>query len=55
MLIFENRLEKKERKISFPMNKLQIVILLPVSLNECNDIRKVLNKKYFGKVPSKAA
>ena len=51
----DKRKKKKERKIYLPINKLQIVIQPPVRLNECNDIRKMLNKKYLDKVPSKAA
>ena len=48
--------EKKERKKNLFAQKINYKLLTNyVSLNECNDIRKMLNKKYLGKVPSKAA
>ena len=45
--------EKKEKSLC-PINKLQIVDSLPVTLNECNDTRNMLNKKYLCKVKHKA-
>ena len=44
---------KKERKCICPNANYKLVEL-PVGVNECDHIRKLLNKNHMGKVPSKA-
>ena len=49
LMPFSKGISTWERKKQY---KLQIHVFVPVGLNECNDIRKMLNKKYLGNVPS---
>ena len=48
---------KKERKTEnvFALMRIYKLVELPVGVNECDHIRKLLNKNHMGKVPSKAA
>ena len=50
----EEEEEEEEENIFAPMRITKLVKLLVV-LNECDHIRKLLNKNHLGKVPSKAA
>ena len=45
---------KKEKKCICPIVTYKLVEL-PVSLDECDHIRKLLNRNHMGKVPRKAA
>ena len=55
-IVFSLKERKKEKKenIFAPM-RITKLVKLPVVLNECDHIRKLLNKNHLGKVPSKAA
>ena len=50
----ERRRRKEKKDISLPLPNVTINELLN-EVNECDYIRKMLNKNHMGKVPSKAA
>ena len=47
--------ERKKKENVFALMGIYKIVELPVGVNECDHIRKLLNKNYIGKVPSKAA
>ena len=47
--------EEREKENIFSLMRSKKLFELPVVVNECDHIRKLLNKNRMGKVPSKAA
>ena len=47
--------EERKKENVFALIRIYKLVELPVGVNECDHIRKLLNKNHMGKVPSKAA